>query len=127
MKAAKSKRNDKMYAQGQLEDASGKIDVICFAKDYDRLSDQLKTEAAVLLRGTELERCVASRGGARVLSVEADGDGGTVEHELPVTPLAGALPAPGTAPAPNVASARVDEAFGVSELRALRGGRHRWD
>ncbi len=52
MRAQKSKRNDKMYAQGQLEDASGKIDVICFAKDYDRLSDQLKTEAAVLLRGT---------------------------------------------------------------------------
>jgi dipeptidase E len=83
--------------------------------------------AALLLRGTELERCVASRGGARVLSVEADGDGGTVERELPVTPLAGALPAPGTSPAPNVASVRVDEPFGVSELRALRGGRHRWD
>jgi DNA polymerase-3 subunit alpha len=41
-----------MYAQGQLEDATGKIDVICFAKDYERLSEQLKTEAAVLLRGT---------------------------------------------------------------------------
>jgi len=52
MRAAKSKKNDKMYAQGQLEDATGKIDVICFAKDYDRLSEQLKTEAAVLLRGT---------------------------------------------------------------------------
>ena len=52
MRAQKSKRNDKMYAQGQLEDASGKIDVICFAKDYERLSEQLKTEAAVLLRGT---------------------------------------------------------------------------
>jgi DNA polymerase-3 subunit alpha len=52
MRAQKSKRNDKMYAQGQLEDATGKIDVICFAKDYERLADQLKTEAAVLLRGT---------------------------------------------------------------------------
>jgi len=51
MRAAKSKRNDKMYAQGQLEDSTGKIDVICFAKDYERLSEQLKTEAAVLLRG----------------------------------------------------------------------------
>ena len=29
---------------------------------------------------------------------QADGDGGTVERELPVTPLAGALPAPGTTP-----------------------------
>jgi dipeptidase E len=83
--------------------------------------------AAVLLRGTELVRCVASRDGARVISVSADGDGGTVEHEMPVTPLAGALPAPGTTPTPSVASARVDEPFGVSELRALRGGRHRWD
>jgi DNA polymerase-3 subunit alpha len=51
MRAAKSKRNDKMYAAGHLEDASGKIEVICFAKDYDRIGDQLKTEAAVLLRG----------------------------------------------------------------------------
>ena len=43
-------------------------------------------------------QCVASRGGARVLSIGADGDGGTVERELPVTSLAGALPAPGTTP-----------------------------
>ncbi|WP_263357573.1 DNA polymerase III subunit alpha [Acidicapsa ligni] len=52
MRAAKSKRNDKMYAQGHIEDSYGKIEVICFAKDYERLADQLKTEAAVLLRGT---------------------------------------------------------------------------
>jgi DNA polymerase-3 subunit alpha len=52
MKSAKSKRNDKMYAQGHIEDATGKIEVICFAKDYEKLADQLKTEAAVLLRGT---------------------------------------------------------------------------
>jgi DNA polymerase-3 subunit alpha len=52
MRSAKSKRNDKMYAQGHLEDSYGKIEVICFAKDYERLADQLKTEAAVLLRGT---------------------------------------------------------------------------
>lgn len=52
MRSAKSRRNDKMYAQGQIEDASGKMDVICFAKDYERLAEQLKTEAPVLLRGT---------------------------------------------------------------------------
>ncbi len=52
MRSAKSRRNDKMYAQGQIEDATGKIEVICFAKDYERLAEQLKTEAAVLLRGT---------------------------------------------------------------------------
>jgi DNA polymerase III subunit alpha len=51
MKSAKSRKGD-MYAQGYLEDASGKIEVICFAKDYERLSEQLKTEAAVLLRGS---------------------------------------------------------------------------
>jgi DNA polymerase III subunit alpha len=51
MRAQKSKRNDKMYAQGHLEDATGKIEVICFAKDYERLAEQLKTEAVVLLRG----------------------------------------------------------------------------
>jgi DNA polymerase III subunit alpha len=51
MRAAKSRKGD-MYAQGQLEDASGKIDVICFAKDYEKLSEQLKTHAAVLVRGS---------------------------------------------------------------------------
>jgi dipeptidase E len=83
--------------------------------------------AALLLRGTELERCVPSRAGARVISVEADGEGGTVELELPVIPLAGASPTPGTTPASDVASATRDEPFAVSELRALRDGRHRWD
>jgi DNA polymerase III subunit alpha len=47
----KSKRDGKVYAQGFLEDATGKIEVICFARDYERLAEQLKTEAAVLLRG----------------------------------------------------------------------------
>ncbi len=51
MRAQKSKRTEQMYASGFLEDAFGKIEVICFAKEYDRLCDQLKTEAAVLLRG----------------------------------------------------------------------------
>jgi DNA polymerase-3 subunit alpha len=52
MKSAKSKRTDKMYAQGFLEDSYGKIEVVCFSKDYEKLADQLKTESAVLLRGT---------------------------------------------------------------------------
>jgi DNA polymerase III subunit alpha len=51
MRSQKSKRNDKMYAQGHLEDSYGKIEVICFAKDFEKLSEQLKTEAAVLVRG----------------------------------------------------------------------------
>ncbi len=47
----KSKRDGKLYAMGQLEDATGKIDVICFARDYERLSEQLKIQAPVLVRG----------------------------------------------------------------------------
>ena len=48
----RSKRDQKLYAQASLEDASGKIDLICFARDYERLSAQLKIEAPVLIRGT---------------------------------------------------------------------------
>jgi DNA polymerase-3 subunit alpha len=48
----KSKRDGKLYAMGHLEDASGKIEVICFAREYDRLADLLKIEAPVLVRGT---------------------------------------------------------------------------
>jgi len=51
MRAQKSKRTDAMYAQGFIEDALGKLEVICFAKNYERLAEQLKTEAAVLVRG----------------------------------------------------------------------------
>jgi len=48
----KSKKDQKPYAQGFLEDATGRIDLICFSRDYERLADQLKMEAAVLVRGT---------------------------------------------------------------------------
>jgi DNA polymerase-3 subunit alpha len=34
-----------------LEDATGKIDLVCFPRDYERLAAQLKMEAPVLLRG----------------------------------------------------------------------------
>jgi DNA polymerase-3 subunit alpha len=47
----KSKRDGKLYAMGQLEDATGKIDIICFARDYEKLSEQLKIQAPVLVRG----------------------------------------------------------------------------
>ena len=62
---------------------------------------------------------MSSRPGARVIRVSADGNGGTVERELPVTVLPGSQPAEG----PVTAA----EPYGVSELRALRAGRHRWD
>lgn len=51
LKVAKSKRSGELYAQAALEDASGKIDLICFPKDYERLAQQLRMEVAVLVRG----------------------------------------------------------------------------
>ncbi|HWD69147.1 MAG TPA: peptidase E [Solirubrobacteraceae bacterium] len=73
---------------------------------------------ALLYRGTELAECVASRSDARVVGVGADGAGGTVRRPQPVRVLQHAL-------------ARGDElqleSDGVSELRALRAGRHRYD
>jgi DNA polymerase III subunit alpha len=47
----KSKRDGKLYAVGSLEDATGKIELISFARDYERLSEQWKIEAPVLVRG----------------------------------------------------------------------------
>ena len=75
--------------------------------------------AGLLVRGTTVSACVSSRPGARVFRVEADGAGATVEREMTVTPLPGAQLAQGP-----VAGGEPD---GVSELRALRAGRHRWD
>ena len=52
LRVQKSRRDQKLYAQAALEDATGKIDLICFARDYEKLSGQLKIEAPVLVRGT---------------------------------------------------------------------------
>jgi DNA polymerase-3 subunit alpha len=51
LRVQKSKRDQKLYAQAALEDATGKIDLICFSRDYERLSGHLKMEAPVLVRG----------------------------------------------------------------------------
>jgi dipeptidase E len=76
--------------------------------------------AALLFTGTTMTGCVGSAPGARVIGIRADGAGGTAEQELAVKPL------PGTRL--TVDDAGDDgESYGVSELRALRGGRHRWD
>ena len=79
--------------------------------------------AALLFAGTGLAECVASHPGARVLEIRPDGDGAVRERELPVRLLPGARRR-------NVADDEPDgisELDGVSELRALRAGRHRWD
>jgi DNA polymerase III subunit alpha len=52
LRVQKSRRDQRLYAQAVLEDATGKIELICFARDYEKLCDQLKIEAPVLLRGT---------------------------------------------------------------------------
>jgi len=51
LKVAKSKRSGELYAQASLEDATGKIDLICFPKDYEKLKELLKIEVPVVIRG----------------------------------------------------------------------------
>jgi DNA polymerase-3 subunit alpha len=51
LRVQKSKRDQKLYAQASLEDGTGKIELICFSRDYERLAGQLKIEAPVLVRG----------------------------------------------------------------------------
>jgi DNA polymerase-3 subunit alpha len=51
LRVQKSKKDGKLYAMGSVEDATGKIDLICFSRDYEKLSAQLKMEAPVLVRG----------------------------------------------------------------------------
>jgi DNA polymerase III subunit alpha len=52
LRVQKSRRDQKLYAQAALEDASGKIELICFSRDYEKLAEHLKIEAPVLIRGT---------------------------------------------------------------------------
>jgi peptidase E len=73
--------------------------------------------AALLFAGTRLAECVASQQGARVLQVRPDGEGGVREVELPVRLLPGA----------ESRESEDEEHDDISELRALRSGRHRWD
>ena len=73
--------------------------------------------AALLFDGAELRECVASRGGAHAVRIEPDGAGGTRETELAARLLPGAG---GDEQDPH-------ESFAVSEMRALRAGRHRWE
>ncbi len=78
--------------------------------------------AAVVFYGTKIAECVASRTDARVMRVNADGVGGTTETAEPVRLLPGAVDAGG-----SDVDEPSHEPYGVSEMRALRAGRHRWD
>jgi peptidase E len=73
--------------------------------------------AALVFHGSRLVECVSSRQGSRVLRVSPDGDGGVVSSEMPMRLLPGA----------RVSESSPSEASAVSELRALRSGRRRWD
>jgi dipeptidase E len=84
--------------------------------------------AALLYAGTRLHACVASRAGARVIAIRADGHGSTTEQPQPVKLLAGAeSPLPGEPAGTPAGEPAGAEPYGVSELRALRAGRNRWD
>jgi DNA polymerase III subunit alpha len=50
IRVAKSKKGD-LYAQGQLEDMNGSVDILCFADAYRRLADKLRLTVPVLVRG----------------------------------------------------------------------------
>ncbi len=50
IRVAKSKKGD-LYAQGQLEDMNGSVDILCFADDYKRLGEKLKLTVPVLVKG----------------------------------------------------------------------------
>jgi DNA polymerase-3 subunit alpha len=52
LKVAKSKRSGEMYASACLEDTVGKIDIIAFPKDYEKLQEALKIDVPVLCRGS---------------------------------------------------------------------------
>ena len=52
LRVQKTKRDQKLYAQASLEDAVGKIELVCFPRDYEKLAGQLKIEAPVVVRGT---------------------------------------------------------------------------
>src|ERR1700761_1404548 len=52
LKVAKSKRSGEMYAQASLEDTVGKIELIAFPQNYEKLAEKLKIDVPVLVRGS---------------------------------------------------------------------------
>ena len=56
LKVAKSKRSGEMYAQASLEDTVGKIELIAFPQNYEKLAEKLKIDVPVLVRGFAARR-----------------------------------------------------------------------
>ncbi len=50
IRVSKSRKGD-LYAQGQLEDMNGSVDVLCFAEPYRRLAEKLRLTVPVLIKG----------------------------------------------------------------------------
>jgi DNA polymerase III subunit alpha len=51
LRVQKTRKDQKLYAQASLEDATGKIDLIAFPRDYEKLGESLKIEVPVIVRG----------------------------------------------------------------------------
>jgi DNA polymerase-3 subunit alpha len=51
LKVAKSKKSGELYAQASLEDTVGKIELIVFPKDYEKLAEKMKIDVPVVVRG----------------------------------------------------------------------------
>ncbi|HEY5187618.1 MAG TPA: peptidase E [Solirubrobacteraceae bacterium] len=73
--------------------------------------------AALVFAGPRLQACVTSDPASRVLRVRPDGENGVNVQEMPVRVLSD----------PGQTRPVEPEPHGVSEMRALRAGRHRWD
>ncbi len=51
VRVSKSKKGD-LYGQGRLEDMIGSVDVLCFSDNFKRLSEKLKLDVPVLVKGS---------------------------------------------------------------------------
>src|SRR5271165_6951165 len=51
VRVSKSKKGD-LYAQGRLEDMIGSVDILCFSESFKRLSDKLRLDVPVLVKGS---------------------------------------------------------------------------
>ena len=52
LKVAKSKKSGELYAAATLEDTVGKIELIVFPKDYEKLAEKMKIDVPVVVRGS---------------------------------------------------------------------------
>ena len=51
VRVSKSKKGD-LYAQGRLEDMNGSVDILCFSESFKRLTEKLKLDIPVLVKGS---------------------------------------------------------------------------